>query len=267
MTWQFFNFAGTDQDKELTDTIILDSGSSIDLFCNANWLTDIGLSETRTTLQTKGGPMQVETAGTLPDHGKVELSEDALTNILSLAQTTDKYRVTFDSAKDNAFYVHTPKKTVRFGRTKANLYAHTPTRMATSKPEVTPLGPKTFVQTVEENMKFHTPREIKRAKLARDLIAALGSPSVADLKAAIAMNAIANLPVTMKDVDIAEKIFGPDLGTIKGKTTRRKPLPMVTDQIAIPPQLYEKRDALDLCIDIMFVNEMPFLTSITKALF
>ena len=193
--------------------------------------------------------------------------EDALTNILSLAQTTDKYRVTFDSAKDNAFYVHTPKKTVRFGRTKANLYAHTPTRMATSKPEVTPLGPKTFVQTVEENMKFHTPREIKRAKLARDLIAALGSPSVADLKAAIAMNAIANLPVTTKDVDIAEKIFGPDLGTIKGKTTRRKPLPMVTDQIAIPPQLYEKRDALDLCIDIMFVNEMPFLTSITKALF
>ena len=31
-------------------------------------------------------------------------------------------------------------------------------------------------------------------------------------------------------------------------------------------KLYEKQDALDLCIDIMLVNEMPFLTSITKAL-
>ena len=116
-------------------------------------------------------------------------------------------------------------------------------------------------------MKFHTPREIKRAKLARDLIAALGSPSVAGLKAAIAMNAIADLPVCTDDVNIAEKIFGPDLGTIKVKTTHRKPLPMVSDNITIPPQLYENRDALELCMDIMFVNEMPILTTITRALY
>ena len=68
-------------------------------------------------------------------------------------------------------------------------------------------------------MKFYTPREVDRAKKARDLLAALGTPSIADLKSAIAMNAIAGLPVTTKDVDLAEKIFGPDLGTLKGKTT------------------------------------------------
>ena len=74
-------------------------------------------------------------------------------------------------------------------------------------------------------MKFHTPREIKNAKKARDLLAAVGFPTIADLKTAIATNAIANLKVTTRDVDLAEKIFGPDLGTLKGKTTRRKPLP------------------------------------------
>ena len=91
-----------------------------------------------------------------------------------------------------------------------------------------------------QEWKFYTPREVARAKKARDLLAALGTPSIADLKAAIAMNAIAGLPLTTKDVDLAEKIFGPDLGTLKSKTTRCKPLPLVRDHITIPPELYEK---------------------------
>ena len=119
-----------------------------------------------------------------------------MTNIMSLGKLTDKYRVTFDSAVDKAFFVHTPEKTVRFGRNKTNLYTHTPTRLECEDKKTV------LVQTVEENMKFHTPREIKRAKLARDLIAALGSPSVADLKAAIAMNAIADLPVRTDNVNM-----------------------------------------------------------------
>ena len=143
-----------------------------------------------------------------------------------------------------------------------------PTQLQTRSEELPESKPEiTLLQTVAKNMKFYTPREIKRAKLARALIASLGSPSVADLKAAIAMNAIADLPVKTSDVDLAEKIFGPDLGTIKGKTTRRKPLPLVTDNITIPPQLYENRDSLELCIDIMFINKMPFLTSISRALY
>ena len=33
---------------------------------------------------------------------------------------------------------------------------------------------------------------------------------------------IKNCPVTIEDVNIAEKIFGADIGTMKGKTTRKK---------------------------------------------
>ena len=62
-----------------------------------------------------------------------------------------------------------------------------------------------FVQSVEENKLFYTPKEVTRAKRACDLLAALGTPSIADLKAAIALNAIANLPVTTADVNLAEK--------------------------------------------------------------
>ena len=111
-------------------------------------------------------------------------------------------------------------------------------------PGVQPPRKQVHLQTVEENMKFYTPRKVEQAKKARDLLAALGTPSIADMKTAIAMNAIADLPVTTKDVDLAEKIFGPDLGTLKGKTTRRRPLPLVQDHIAIPPELYEHRDSV-----------------------
>ena len=39
------------------------------------------------------------------------------------------------------------------------------------------------------------------------------------------------IPVHTDDVNIVKKIFGLDLGTIKGKTTHRKPIPMVSNNI------------------------------------
>ena len=95
-----------------------------------------------------------------------------------------------------------------------------------------------------ENEVLHPP-EVERAKKACSLLAALGTPSIADLKTAIAMNAIAGLPVTTKDVDLAEKIFGPDLGTHKGRTTCWRPLPLVQDLIQIPPELYEQQESIE----------------------
>ena len=82
-------------------------------------------------LHTNAGPIQVTEQGTLPTYGTVPFMEDGVTNIMSLAKLTDRYRVTFDSAVDNAFYVHTPQKTVRFPRTESNLYAHTPSKLKT----------------------------------------------------------------------------------------------------------------------------------------
>jgi hypothetical protein len=43
------------------------------------------------------------------------------------------------------------------------------------------------------------------------------------------MNSIANCPVTIADVNMAEKIFGKDIASIKGKATRSKPVPVVSN--------------------------------------
>ena len=267
-TWQFgnfFNFHSKDDGKpqeDLSEYMILDSGSSTDLFCNKGLLKQVKPGNKSVSLTTNAGDITVDKVGTLPAYGEVPFHEDAVTNIFSLAKLVEKYRVTFDSDVDNAFYVHTPSKVVRFPKTESNLYAHKPSNAVSQSP-----SQAVHVQTVEENMNLHTPREVKRAKAARDALVALGSPSVQDLKSALAMNAIANLPVTTADVDLAERIFGKDLGTIKGKTVRKRPLPMVPNHIEVPKELYEQRSDLALCMDIMFVNELPYMTTITRSLY
>eukprot|EP00529_Nitzschia_sp_RCC80_P034701 CAMPEP_0113456038 /NCGR_PEP_ID=MMETSP0014_2-20120614/8681_1 /TAXON_ID=2857 /ORGANISM="Nitzschia sp." /LENGTH=124 /DNA_ID=CAMNT_0000347479 /DNA_START=647 /DNA_END=1021 /DNA_ORIENTATION=- /assembly_acc=CAM_ASM_000159 len=109
-----------------------------------------------------------------------------------------------------------------------------------------------LVQSVDENMNFYTARQIETAKKARELLHALGSPSVEDLKKAIRIG-IKNSPVSIADVVIAEKIFGPDVGSLKGKTTRSKVPPPVQNYIEIPPELIKAQESVTLYIDGMYV--------------
>ena len=75
---------------------------------------------------------------------------------------------------------------------------------------------------------------------------------------------IKNCPVTEEDVVIAEKIFGKDIAALKGKTTCTSPIPVTTDVVAIPKALKQQHCKIELCVDIMFVQNIPFLTTISK---
>ena len=43
--------------------------------------------------------------------------------------------------------------------------------------------------------------------------------------------------MTTEDVKIAEQIFGKDMSSLKGKSTRRRPAPVRADNIEIPQEL------------------------------
>ena len=46
-------------------------------------------------------------------------------------------------------------------------------------------------------------------------------PSVSDFKKLVNSGQIKNCPVTTEGVDLAKQIFGKDVATIKGRTTRK----------------------------------------------
>ena len=80
------------------------------------------------------------------------------------------------------------------------------------------------------------------------------------------MNSIIGNPVTTDDIIMAEQIFGTDIGRIKGKTTRRKPAPVVDDYIEIPKKLISTKREVTLCMDGMKVNGLAFLTTVSRNL-
>jgi hypothetical protein len=65
-----------------------------------------------------------------------------------------------------------------------------------------------LVQTVDENTRYFTPRQIEAAKLARNTYDMIGRPSYTGFIAIIKNNLLPNIDVSIKDVAHAERIFG-----------------------------------------------------------
>jgi hypothetical protein len=114
------------------------------------------------------------------------------------------------------------------------------------------------IVSVKENRKYFTDRQFQQAKHARQIYHALGTPSLQDFKT------IVMLPVTLDDIKTAEKIFGPVIGALKGKTTRRKPAPVVSDYVKIPKELITIHNNATLCIDGIKINGLQFLTTVSR---
>ena len=77
-----------------------------------------------------------------------------------------------------------------------------------------------------------------------------------------------NCPINRKDILAAEDIFGKDIGSIKGKTTRRKVQNTgdKTNIIKHPANVADKYKNVTICINLMFVKKIVFLISISQSI-
>jgi hypothetical protein len=159
---KLFKQTGSSIKLDLMEVILLDSQSTIDLFCNAPLVSKNSESKSSMRLKSNGGTMIVTQKATMMGYNKtVWFSTRAITNSIALRNLIDQYRITYDS-DDLMFVVH------RDSESKPNME----TRMHESSLHYyDPMKEHhlTFVNTVSENKTGFTKRKTKCAELTRNL--------------------------------------------------------------------------------------------------
>jgi hypothetical protein len=122
----------------------------------------------------------------------------------------------------------------------------------------------TLVQTVQENYKGYTKREVLKAKEAHQGQAMIGNPSKGDYRGLVSSNMISNCPIAPTGITNARAIFGPDLASVRRKTVRWTPAPVVTDHVAVPRVVVERNKVVTMAADVFFVDGTPFLVTLSR---
>ena len=73
-----------------------------------------------------------------------------------------------------------------------------------------------------------------------------------------------NCPITIINIRNAKKTFGLNIGSLCRWTLQHRPDPVVLEYIAIPPEILDQNINLDITVDLMFVNKIPFLVTLVK---
>jgi len=79
-----------------------------------------------------------------------------------------------------------------------------------------------------------------------------------DFKLVIQSNQIKDCLVMVKDINMANKIWGKNIAMLKGKTTQSRPAPVAWGFVKIPLELRKLHKEVFLTMDIFFVNKIPF---------
>jgi hypothetical protein len=175
---------------------------------------------------------------------------------MSLFVVKKHYRVRYDSDKQDALLVTKPNGgTMVFKPTMKGLYA-----LADH------LTGWVHVNTVADQKCEYTKREYRDAILARKIQNIIMFPGVRAYTKVGDSQLIAHCPIGRVDIVAAEQIFGPNLGALKGKTTKQTSVPVTGCLNGVPPSILKRYQDVILAVDIMFVKKIPFLITTSRGL-
>ena len=241
------------------EDVPLDSQASVNVFCNADLIRNIGVAEKDITLQgVDAGAKEIHISeeGDSRSLGKACYSEKTAANILS-------YAVMVDSGNNISYHQPSDSFTLTPKGDKETFVSTKNAAGSGGRFYYCDVGDKendrVLVETVAENMKVYTKREISGATNARDMLGKMGYPSISEAISIIGNGK--NFDITAHDFAVADAIWGTDIATLKGKTVKRATIPSDSTMGPIIAQV-----ELTLSVDVMFIEGVPSLVGVASPL-
>jgi hypothetical protein len=231
--------------------VLLDNQSTINIVHNPELLTNIRSCKYLPRISGIAGSVQPTKVGDSKFFGEVIYEPSAPANILSWARVCDQYKIDWIQ-DEQKFVLNLPDRIWEFTR-RGNLYV---TDISMAKRNC-------FVTTVSDNKAKYTVREVEGADRAAQLKSRLGYASDKDLIWMLENGKILNAPVEKADIVRRHLIYGPSLANQKGAATEKTPR---QGQFEISTLYREVQVGQVLSVDVMFVNKVPYLISVSKPL-
>ena len=247
------------------NTLVLDSGATVNLMNNPAFLKNITETSTAITIHCGGATVSNNQVGEICDelrnlplpHTGYFFHPTGVANLLSLARVSKEHRVCLDTSIENAFYVYDDDGSyIKFELNKNNLYClHVDDGSS----------PHVFLTTVEGQSKSYSDLDVRRATLARDIQNRLMLPSDVDFARSLENGTIAECGINRRDIRIAKDIFGPNGHSLAGKTVQRKSKIARSDEVLdLPRSIVDRYTKVTMGIDVMHINGNKFLIAISE---
>ena len=256
------SFISSNGPSSLPDTwLLIDSCSTVDIISSSNLLHGIHRVSPPIRIRCNAGITTLNQMGYLGDYPHpVWFNPDGGANIMSMYNITQQYHLSMDSQDANAILMHHNDGNV----TEFTPSAHGLYKYALSNNESIS-GFWSCIQTVSDRKEHYTQRELQGADRVRRFQNIIMRPGDRELMD-VSIEHLANCPITHRDIHIARDVYGPNLGSLKGKTVRRT-IPHVPSGIdPIPDELIKRHPRVTIAVDIFFINHIPFLLSLSRGL-
>ena len=246
--------------------VVLDTGSSASAFYNQDLLKRIGETPKILRLVTNGGEMRDKKMGMHHDL-RAWFNIESIANILSFLEVAKNHRVRMDAAKDEDILVEIKKdKWMRFTHNDLGLHVHD-AKIGLNDFNVNDSNEKlstySFLQTVAENSDQHTAEERRLAHQAKSLSKRFRGIPLRKFSKWLNNNYIRNTPTTSKDSRRAENMHSKEVVRLRSLSVRSKSRYVNPTQTEVPRELLIVNQSIRLFIDIMHVNSVPFLHTIS----
>ena len=121
-----------------------------------------------------------------------------------------------------------------------------------------------MIQNVINNYEGFTKKEVQKAILVCKFQAMIGNPYQKQFKKLVINKNLKNNTVTLADITNVNVTFGPYLPGMCWKTVRCQTMRMETGYLEISNDLYQFHKFVTLTEHVMFVNGVPFMTTIYR---